>query len=626
MRDKYLNEAIIGNENMLSTYSLKGELLRLCDLSKDCRQYVDFFHTGIKVNDSDLIYLHDDINNVYEQYYEEDANILNTEIINTYFNIKVKQIDYFLQKENVLCRKYIFENNNKIDLNISFYVHSQLLSDINNFVGCKITNSGMIQYAHDFSVSTFSTKSDIIKHQINGSSDRIKRTEIFDKDYIGMSKDSSVAYDIGVLKPNDVKEIEICISVGKNENISIIEDEIERLKKLDFEKEFKTVKTYWKNYIKEHNTLKIKKEDSEYNKKIYDIYIRSILLFPLLTNKETGGMIAAPEVDENFNNCGRYAYCWPRDAVFITKAMDILKMTKETDRFYNVFCKKVQSKNGMFEQRFFTDGKLAPCWGYQIDETASIIYGVYEHYKEIKKSTFLKENLSMCEKANEFLMLYVDDILNNKNNIHVSYDLWEMCEGVHLYSLASIYSAFECMKKIYEASGSEKIKSKSEKISKIKKEINQLQIKIKKYIEEQLYDNEKNSYIRNVQDKKIDISLLGMVVPFGLYESKDNKIKNTVERIELSLRTYTGGYKRFEDDNYMKGNPWVISNLWMALYYIEAGERNKALESFDFVLKTVGKHNILSEQIDNETMKPNWVMGLGWSHAMFIIVIEKLFK
>ena len=62
------------------------------------------------------------------------------------------------------------------------------------------------------------------------------------------------------------------------------------------------------------------------------IYIRSILLFPLLTNKETGGISAAVEVDENREKGGRYSYCWPRDAVFITKAFDILKMEKATKK------------------------------------------------------------------------------------------------------------------------------------------------------------------------------------------------------------------------------------------------------------------------------------------------------
>ena len=94
----------------------------------------------------------------------------------------------------------------------------------------------------------------------------------------------------------------------------------------------------------------------------------------------------------------------------------------------------------------------------------------------------------------------------------------------------------------------------------------------------------------------------------------------------MTLRTYTGGYQRFEQDGYMNGNPWVISNLWMTLYYLKTGEKRKAKETFDFVIKTAGKHYFLGEQIDNQTLKPNWVIGLGWSHAMFVIVLEQLYK
>lgn len=630
METKYLNEAIIGNKKMLATYTAKGELQRIYFPSKDNKQYINYFHTGVKINESDLIYLHDDINNVYKQYYDTDTNILNTEITNTYFNLKILQTDYILIKENVLSKKYTFINEGTIDLNTEFYIHSELLSDINNFVGCKIIDGGMTQYAHDFAFSTFAKGKDIIKHQINGSKDKIKRTEIYDKDYIGMSKDSSIAYEIGTIKQGEKKELQICVLIDENKNISDIEDEVERVKRIDFDKEYINTKSYWRKYVKSHDGLKLKEPENSYDERIYEIYKRSILLFPLLTNTETGAIIASPEIDEDFTKCGRYAYCWPRDAVFITKAMDILKMNKETEKFYKSFCKKTQSKNGMWEQRFFTDGKLAPCWGYQIDETASVIFGVYEHYKYTNSEKFLKDNLQMCEKAIDFLKRYVKDIFDGTNKYHVSYDLWEMCEGVHLYSLASIYSAFECMLRIYDKLGEnisefENNRLKEEKVEKSKKEIEKLQVEVKKYINNNMYDENKKSYVRNAEDKKMDISILGAVTPFNVFKPKEKKVQNTVERINLSLRTYTGGYQRFENDSYMNGNPWPIANLWMTLYYLETGEKKKAKETFDFVVKTAGKHYFLGEQVNNETLKPNWVIGLGWSHAMFVIVLEKLY-
>ena len=653
MENKYYNEAIIGNKNMLATFSSKGELLRFYFPTKDYRQFINFFRTGVKVNSSDLIYLHDDINNVYKQYYEPDTNILNTEITNTYFNLKILQTDFMPLKENILVKRYIFMNESKIDLNLKFYIHSGLLSDNNNFVSCKIIDSGMLQYAHDFSFSTFAKNSKIEKHQIHGSKETIKRGEIYDKDYIGMSSDSSVCYDLGTLHPLEKQILEICILVDENKNISKMEDEIERIKKLDLKKEYTNTKTYWRKFVKAHNGLNLKQPESSYEEAIQEIYKRSILLFPLLCNPETGGMVASSEIDENFSKCGRYAYCWPRDAVFITKALDILKMEKETEKFYKVFCKSTQSKDGMWEQRFFTDGRLAPCWGYQIDETASVVYGVYEHYNQTKSEKFLKENLHMCEKAVDFLKKYIKDWINieatteKKDKVqeeiekeyqekidtghkyHVSYDLWEMNEGVHLYSLASIYAAFGCMINIYKVLGKnisdfDNNRLKQEKATKEVSNLENLQEQLKKYIQDNLYDDNKKSYVRNTEDRKMDISILGAVYPFNVFGAKENKIKNTIERMNLTIRTYTGGYQRFEQDHYMNGNPWPIANLWMTMYYLQSGEKRKAKETFDFVVKTAGKHYLLGEQVDNSTLKPNWVLGLGWSHAMFIIALEKL--
>lgn len=634
---KYLNEAIIGNKNILATLSSKGEALRILYPSRDNKQYLKFFHMGLKINDSDIIYLHNDINNIYKQYYDTDTNILNTEITNTYFNIKVLQTDFAMLKEDVIVRKITIINENNIEARINFLIHSELLSDPNNFVGAKVIDGGIIQYAHDFSISTFAKEVELNSYQLHNSIENIKTCNIYDKDYIGITKDSSINYQIGTLKPNEKKEFVICILINDSKKtINEVENEVERIKKIDFQKEYAKTKTYWRKYVKDHDGLKLEEPKTEYEQKILEIYIRSILLFPLLINQTTGGIVAAAEVDENMDHSGRYGYCWPRDAVFITRALDILNMEKETEKFYSIFCKKTQSKNGMWEQRFYTDGRLGPCWGYQIDETASVVYGVYMHYIYTKNEKFLKENLQMCEKAIDFLKRYLNDIFEKKENpehinkYHVSYDIWEEYEGVSLYSLASIYGAFDAILNIYKVLGKNVSdfeggnRLKNEKVAKSSKEIENLQTSIKKYINDNLYDENKSCYVRNEEDKRMDISILGTVVPFKLFTPKEKKIINTVERINLSIRTYTGGYQRFENDTYMNGNPWVISNMWMTLYYLEKGEKKNAKETFDFVLKTAGKHYLLSEQIDNETLKPNWVIGLGWSHAMFILVLEKM--
>jgi len=625
MKTKYYNDAIIGNKEMLASYSKTGELLRLYYPTKDNRQFIDFFETGVTINDSNLIYTHDDINNIYRQKYVDNTNVLTTEITNTYFNLKIIQTDFVSIKSNLLIKRYVFKNENNIDLNVHFFIHSKLHSGENNFVSAKLLENGITQYSHDYAFNIFSNKLKVYSHQINDSANNIKSGKISDKDYIGMSSDSSICYEIGTIKPGEKKSMDILISINKNdESANLIQ--IDKAKKIDTIKEQASVISYWEKYLKMHDKINLKQPENVYEEKLQNIYKRSILLFPLLINQSTGGIIAAVEVDEERKKCGRYNYCWPRDAVFVTKALDILKMEKEAEKFYKVFCKNTQSENGMWEQRFYTDGTLAPCWGYQIDETASVIYGIYEHYKIVKDKKFLTDTLKMCEKAIKFLKKYVYNLLENKEEIHISYDLWEMHEGISLYSISSIFAAFESMGKIYDElyQDFESNRIKQENIRKEKQEYEELLVKIKKYILNNLYDNEKKSFVRNIEDKKMDISILGIVSPFNIFTAKEKNIINTVEKLDLTLRTYTGGYMRFEGDQYMGGNPWTIATLWMALYHIEKGEKKKAQEDLKFVITSATENGFIPEQVDNETLSPAWVIGLGWAHAMFILVLEKM--
>ena len=282
----------------------------------------------------------------------------------------------------------------------------------------------------------------------------------------------------------------------------------------------------------------------------------------------------------------------------------------------------------MWEQRFYTDGRLAPSWGYQIDETASVIFGVYAHYKFTRKIKFLKDNIDMCERAANFLEQYTDDVLKNKRQMQVSYDLWEEYEGISLYSMSSIFAAFSALIKIYgELRANYNIKSKIEKVDKQIEKLSKRVLEIREFCEDMFYDEQRKCYVRNTMDRKLDISMLGMIIPFYMINPKDRKVENTIETMEMTLRTYTGGFIRYEDDTYMANpnpNPWAIATLWMAWYYLETGKNKKALECFSFVTNTSNKNGLLGEQINNQTMKPAWVIGLTWSHAMYLIILEKL--
>ena len=643
MKNKYYNDAVIGNKNIVASFSKKGEMLRLFYPSPDYKQFIDVMQTGVKINDSAIIYLHEDINNVYEQYYTENTNILNTKIKNTYFNLLICQTDFVSISKNVVIKKYILKNENNIDLNVDFLVYSKLLSNTNNMVGSKVEKNICMQYTHDYTYCIFS-KEPIQSYRLNGSFEQMKSGILCDKDYIGMADDSGISYNIGTIKPGEEKEFQIYIYINENQNkykFDEIIEKVEEIKKIDVNKEIKEVEKYWEKYVKEHDKLKILQQEEKWQKLITgmeetneytyqkylqmkNVYVRSILLFPLLLNEESGGISAGVEVDEKREKSGRYSYCWPRDAVFVCQALDILGMNEEVTKFYTNFCKNTQSQNGMWEQRFYTDGRLAPCWGYQIDETASIVYGIYEHYKIIKDKEFLKDTYTMCQKAILSLGTFLfdksvpfDKQIEIKRFItHESYDLWEMHEGFHLYSLSAIYAAYIAMSKIEKELNDDNAKIKI---------LEDCASKIREYALYYFINKEDNTLRRSNKDNVTDISVLGAIIPFNMLNMQDKKVHNTVEKIDLNLKTYTNGYLRFENDNYIGGNnPWPIATLWMALYNMKFGKSQEAIKLVDFVTSTATKYGFLAEQIDNKSMSAKWVIGLAWSHAMYIVALYQI--
>ena len=67
-------------------------------------------------------------------------------------------------------------------------------------------NDALIQYNHEYMLCTFS-KEKLLSSQINNSKANIEDGKIWDKDYVGMSANSSISYDLGTLKPNETREV-----------------------------------------------------------------------------------------------------------------------------------------------------------------------------------------------------------------------------------------------------------------------------------------------------------------------------------------------------------------------------------------------------------------------------------
>ena len=577
---KFFNNALIGNGRILGTLTDKGELIRLYYPNIDYFQNIDKNKLGI-VHEGRILWL-DEEATLIRQHYE--GNIVYTEL--KVENYEILQRDYVLPNKNVVVRTFKF--NKKLNL----FMYSKLNSDVNKKVSSMVVDNTLIQYCQEMYMATFS-KNEIKKYQVNNSKYAMQNGILNPEDYIGMSEDSAILY-------SDVNEITIYIALENN-----LKGVLELVNWCKMQEEtllYNSTKKYWDNYLKSFSNNVLLKSVNKIKEK--EIIERTIYMYALVTNPETGAVLASPDVDENFERCGRYGYCWPRDALFINKALNILGLSKLTDKFYNVWARKAQLDSGLFEQRYYSNGELAPSWGIQIDETAAILIGVYENGKYRKLEILIL-------KAITALLNYIDNDYLSKE----CFDLWEERRGKHLYSTASMYEGLKVGKEMLASINAIKYRAT----------ISEIEITLMNMRKAIINNFTENGVLkRSIDNTQTDISLLSLSTPYDILETDDEIMKNTISAIERDLKLSNGGYMRYQGDNYVGGNAWIISSLWLALYYSKNGEKEAAKELFDWVTNHSDYLNFLPEQIDRNGNDTVWVRQLSWSHAMYIIVKKEL--
>lgn len=629
----YFNHGIVGNGKTLVTFTEKGDINRIFWPEPDFYQQINSISIGIKYDDSETKFLND---NVWytEQKYESDAPVLNTLFENSDYGLRIYQKDFVLNAKDVLIRNYTIENISDRTLDIKTFIHTDFVTDSMN------VRSGIMDFESDAAVIynklssvAIGSQNKINKFQFgDNAKNAVRYDSLFGKDDISMTSDMGLRWELGKCESGNKLEFNLYFCFGKA--ISEATEMLNDIRNEEVDILLKDTKKHWKEYFNKLNVI------STGNEKIDDIYLKSLMMFKLFSNNETGAILAAAEIDEDFSRCGRYGYCWPRDGVFIVKAFNICGMNDLAEKFFTVWAKNTQLTNGSWQQRYFLDGTLAPGWGAQIDETASLIYGIKEHYVFNRKYSFLEEMWETVKRGLEFLVANIDE----ETGLPIpSHDLWEERLGEHAYSAASVIGALKAG--AYIANELQIVEPFAEHWIEKAEEI-------KLAIEEKLWNKEEKRFYRSIKtrlnwwncetaelvlnplgdksevaaiDPTVDISLLGLAVPFNVFDIKDEKIKKTVRDIEERLDGFpSGGYGRYEYDSYIGGNPWIISTLWLALYYLEAGDIEKGKELFLWAAKHTTNLGFLPEQIDKFSGEPAWVMQLAWSHAMFIIVLDKL--
>lgn len=639
----YLVDAIIGNSKFLASMGRNGRMYRLWWPNIDFPQHVDAIRTGIRVDNTELQHNvtwfdSEDEGWNHQAAYVPQTNIMRILAESTNQPLKVDSYHYAVPGQSIIVRDYSFTNVTDQPLSFEFVMHSSFKVSENslyNTTTFNLAEDALLHFRRRYFFA-LSSANVCTKFQAGHAWDAAQQVAL-NGNVIDMQPDGAVAWRIKELAPGATASIPVYITAGEDEDSCL--EEMRLAKSKPSEQWLDDTSSYWKDYLNQAAPCPIDRED------ITELYERSILMFKLMSDEQTGSIIAAPEFDENFSSCGGYSFCWGRDAAFITTALDKAGLGQLSDHFYD-WALTAQSPDGSWQQRHYHDGSLAPSWGLQIDEGASIIWGMWQHFMENKDNCFAERIWPSVERGAHFLYSFLD---SESGLPKPSIDLWEEREASHTYSSAAVYGGLTAAASFAELANRQDLAEQWLTAA------NQIADKIVS----DHWNEEKNSFYRGLNltvdksrfeqetgaghngsiapfvkgyekyilqhDTIVDVSLLGVSVPFGVVSPDHDYMQRTADTIEQLLTVpNVGGIKRYENDHYIGGNPWILTTLWLAHYRLQTGDLEKAKQHIQWAIDHRTETGLLPEQVDKNTGATAWVVPLTWSHAMFVLAIFML--
>lgn len=572
--------------------------------------------------------------------YCENSLVSNVELISKELEIKLNIISTIHKYSDILIHKINVTNLsiNDRDIKIFFYHGFKLNeSEIGNTAYYDPKLKGIIHYKgstyiyiscegenFEYTVSK--------KNHISGSWKEIENCKLSKNKIVQGEIDSAVCIQ-GNVPPLESKTFYYYMLVGKNyDDISKLKHKVERdgLNQL-----LEETQEFWQGWIKTKDRL-----IPALSKNVKDLYYKSLLIVRAHFDNN-GAIVAANDTSIYKFNKDHYSYMWPRDGAFIVITLDNAGYTNITQKFFK-FCKQHVTDEGFLLHKYSPDGTVGSSWhpwsdeeeNYQLpiqeDETALVIFSLYNHYRISKDIEFIDYMYNgFVKKAANFMVSYIDP---NTNLPYESYDLWEERRGIFTYTSATVYAGLIAASKIAKILG-----NKQDYLT-----YRETAEKLKDAVLKYLYDEEVGRFLRGIyrdkqgniiKDKTLESSLL-LLNDFDIVEPDDYRMINTVKAIEegLWIKNGIGGLARYENDYYHRisqdtpGNPWLITTLWLANWYTSVSLFDKTFNLINWALKRTTQAGLLAEQFDPFGGEPLSVCPLTWSHATFCYSIQKLNK
>jgi glucoamylase len=599
-------QAVIGNNRMLSAIGKHGELRYLFWPTIDYPQHVIGSLPGLFFSSKGRTGFGWLTDSAWEKKQEYVAG---TNVVCTFFRhenprLDVNVTDAVLPGSDVLLRRFVIQNTDVDDVFLRLFYYNDLAlseSPIDDSAYYLPDHDAIIHYKRNF-YFTYGGTLPSSGHQcgVHGEySDSFG--DVYDYKLSGGSLtlydgsrdvNSCLSWDIGNMKSNESRTIAIIMAMDTREK-EVLET-LGKCRKEPLEAQLSRTEAFWKKWM-ETFTIDIGQDP------MAEMIRRSLLTLKLLTSEAHGGIIAAPCMEPE------YRFCWPRDATYVAYAFDRCGYYDEAKRFYK-WCTKAQELEGGLYQRYYIGTRLkGPCWSSQIDEIATVLWGMGKHFELTNDRRFVRSNWNCIRKAADFLCAQVSE----GDGLVETVGLWEERFGSHTYSNAAIFGG---LKKAAALAGVVRQNDFSMKWG-------EAAARLKEPLLNLAWDANVNRFIKTIapRNENLDTSLLSLTYPFEVLPADDERMRKTAADLESAFTFGVGGLGRYPSDQYYDGNPWILTTLWLALYYEKLGELEKAEQLITWALDHSTELGLLPEQIDKQTGAPISAVPLAWSHAFFVL-------
>jgi glucoamylase len=352
---------------------------------------------------------------------------------------------------------------------------------------------------------------------------------------------------------------------------------------------------------------------------------RSLLILAAHVQKN-GALPASLDTDIMRFNRDTYNYVWGRDAAYCALALSTMGYIDMSRSIFSFLLPLIMYEGCLF-QKYTTDGRWGSTWHpwegdyipIQEDETAILIYALWQHFKRFRDVDFVKPYFRPgIVAAGDFMLKYTD----GGSGIPLpSYDLWEERKGVHLYTLASVIAGLRAAASFATFFGESELASRY-----LNGAGRTLQIVNSMWLGDHFARSAtlEDGKLKDI-DPTVDSSSLLLSI-LGVYPATDPRILANRTLVAEKLGV-AGGLARYENDPYMRGgetpNPWFITTLWLSEQYALEGNLEASKKKVEWVLSNSLRTGAIPEQMTKDGGYPS-VTPLAWSHAELVRAVFAL--